>query len=185
MDPKLAHLAELIEKKTEIDAEIARLVGRPATMNHVGEMIAALVFDLHLEPAAAAKSYDGVFRGGALAGQKVKIHWLARMEGSLDVNPNALPDLYLVLAGPAPEAGPVKEKTRPWTIEHAYLLDAREVARQLSLRQVKMGAATSIPKKWWEAGELYPNPACRLLRLLPAQVEMLARFSGKAKKSGG
>ena len=182
MDPKLSRLAELIEKRYALEVEIAHLVGRPASMNNVGETIAALVFDLQLEPAAAPKGYDGQFRSGALAGHKVNIQWYARLEGSLDVNPNALPDSYLVMTGPAPEAGSSKEKARPWSIEHVFLFDAREVARQLGVRQVKMGAATSLPKKWWEAAEIYPTSSSRLLRLSAQQVEMLALFSAKVKK---
>jgi hypothetical protein len=176
MDAKLIHLAELIAKRHEIEAEIARLVGRPATMNNVGETIAALVFDIQLEPAAAPKGYDGLFRSGPLAGQKVNLQWYARLEGSLDVNPNALPDSYLVMTGPAPEGSASKDKTRPWTIAHVFVFDAREVARQLTVRQVKMGAATSLPKKWWEAAEIYPASTSRLLHLNAAQVDMLTLF---------
>jgi hypothetical protein len=69
----LARAAALLRERNAIDAELAKLTGRPMTSGHLGEWIAAQVFDIELEPSAAAAGIDGRFRSGALHGRTVNI----------------------------------------------------------------------------------------------------------------
>ena len=48
----LAHLAGLIRRRNDIDAEIAAAIGRPALAGHIGEFIASEIFGIDLEPGA-------------------------------------------------------------------------------------------------------------------------------------
>jgi hypothetical protein len=50
----LARAAALLRERNAIDAELAGLTGRPMTSGHLGEWIAAQVFDIALEEAANA-----------------------------------------------------------------------------------------------------------------------------------
>jgi hypothetical protein len=43
---RLSRLAELVQRRNLIDAEIATLIGRPALTGHLGEFIVAQVFDI-------------------------------------------------------------------------------------------------------------------------------------------
>lgn len=70
---ELGQLAGLLHKRNELDSAIARLIGRPAASGHLGEFIAARVFDIELEASAAARAIDGRFNGGALAGRSVNV----------------------------------------------------------------------------------------------------------------
>jgi hypothetical protein len=45
----LKELANLIEKRNEIDRKIADIIQRPAIPGHIGEFIASRVFDIQLE----------------------------------------------------------------------------------------------------------------------------------------
>jgi hypothetical protein len=78
----LEELAVFIRRKNAIDAEIAAIVGRPAQMGHVGEYIAAQVFDILLEHSASTRSIDGYFATAPLAGRSVNIKWYGKQEGS-------------------------------------------------------------------------------------------------------
>jgi hypothetical protein len=55
----VARAAALLRQRNEIDAELARLMQRPMTSGHLGEWIAAQVFDLELEPSAVTAGIDG------------------------------------------------------------------------------------------------------------------------------
>lgn len=55
----LSERADLSRKRNEVDAEIARVIGRPAVLGHVGEYIAAEVFGIVLESSATSKAIDG------------------------------------------------------------------------------------------------------------------------------
>lgn len=50
----LARAASLLRERNAIDAELARLIQRPMTSGHLGEWIAAQVFDIELEVSAVA-----------------------------------------------------------------------------------------------------------------------------------
>lgn len=96
----LLRLASLIAGRNRVEQQIAEVVGRPGERGHVGEFIAALIFDIELHESAAAKASDGVFGSGPLVGKSVNIKWYGRQEGILDVSPDPGPDLYLVLTLP-------------------------------------------------------------------------------------
>jgi len=97
---ELSRLAELFKRGNALDEEIGALIGRPALMGHVREFIAARIFGIALEQSATRKAFDGRFTDGPLARKSVNINWYAKQEGVLDIRRDALPDYYLVLAGP-------------------------------------------------------------------------------------
>lgn len=90
---KLKELAELLRKRNEIDSAISSVIGRPAMSGHLGEFIAARIFDIHLAESATNKGTDGQFKNGPLAGKSVNIKLYGKQEGLLDINPAALPDI--------------------------------------------------------------------------------------------
>ena len=63
-DRVLNRLAELVAQRNAVSAEISALTGRPAQLGHLGEFIAAGVFDIALEDTAVNKGFDGRFRSG-------------------------------------------------------------------------------------------------------------------------
>jgi hypothetical protein len=69
----MRRIAELLRDRNLIDEEIAAITNRPMTSGHLGEWIAAQVFDIELEPSATATAIDGRFRSGPLQGQTVNI----------------------------------------------------------------------------------------------------------------
>jgi len=69
-------LADLLRRRNELDADIALLIGRPATQGHIGEFIAAKVFGIELEAGATHKASDGRFASGPLAGKSVDVKFL-------------------------------------------------------------------------------------------------------------
>jgi hypothetical protein len=85
----------MLRQRNEIDAELARLMQRPMTSGHLGEWIAAQVFDLQLEPSAVTAGIEGRFRSGPLRGCTVNIKWYLKREGSLDTLESAALDYYL------------------------------------------------------------------------------------------
>ena len=82
-----------------IDAELAQLMQRPMTSGHLGEWIAAQVFEIELEASAAAAGIHGRFRSGPLQDRTVNIKWYLKREGLLDTTESAALDYYLVLTG--------------------------------------------------------------------------------------
>lgn len=80
----LARAAALLRERNEIDAELARLMHRPMTSGHLGEWIAAKVFDIELEASAVAAGIDGHFRSGPWQGRTVNVKWSLKREGALD-----------------------------------------------------------------------------------------------------
>ncbi len=96
----IAKLADLIHTRNAVAEQITTLIDRPAEIGHVGEFIAAEVFDIALEESATNKGFDGRFRSGTLAGKTVDVKWYAKKEGLVDLRLEFLPDYYLVLTGP-------------------------------------------------------------------------------------
>jgi len=173
----LDQLAKVIRQKNVVDNEIARIIGRPALIGHVGEYIAAKVFNIELEQNAAHKAIDGRFTDGFLDGKTANIKWYAKQEGILDVSPEAPPlDFYLVMTGAKAPAASSRGMTRPWLISQVFLFDARELLRILGSRSVKVGIATSIRREYWEGAEIYPTSHNKQLILSDRQKEMLALF---------
>lgn len=157
MSPENARiLGELLRRRNLIDAEIAGLINRPMSAGHLGEWIAAQVFDLQLEPSATATAIDGRFRTGPLEGRTVNVKWYLKREGILDMTVSDALDFYLVMTGPPAAAALSRGGVRPWRIHHVYLFDARRLLDVQRARGVAVGVASSVPKALWEAAEIFP-----------------------------
>ena len=98
---ELRRLADLLRQYNAIGDAIAGVIGRPAERGHVGEYIAARIFDITLERSARKRARDGRFMAGALAGHTVNVKWYGKQEGVLDLHSRGAPDYYLTLTGPA------------------------------------------------------------------------------------
>lgn len=157
LDADLKQLAELINRRNRVVGEIAALTGRPAQIGHLGEYIAARIFDIELEASAVSEAIDGHFRSGPLEGRSVNVRWYPRREGLLDLTPAALPDAYLVLTGPKAAATSSRAEDRPWVIEAVFLFDAGELLARLTRRGVQIGIATSVAEALWARAEIYPG----------------------------
>jgi len=172
----LARLAELIKARNTVARDIAMLIGRPALIGHVGEYIASRVFGIALEESTARKGVDGRFAEGPLVDRSVNVKWYARQEGVLDLTPEALPDFYLVLAGPRSPAGSSRGAVRPWIVGSVHLFESKELAEALRARGVKIGIATSVAQGLWEAAEVHPDQRSPWLTLSDEQRRMLRLF---------
>jgi hypothetical protein len=75
MDDDLERLAALIREQNRVAEEIGKLIGRPALVGHVGEFIAAKVFDIKLAASATERAIDGHFVSGPLVGRSVNVKW--------------------------------------------------------------------------------------------------------------
>lgn len=173
-DDNLARLAGLVAQRNALEQQITEITGRPAALGHLGEYVAARIFDIDLAKSASHKSLDGWFRTGPLAGRSVNIKWYALQEGMLDITPDALPDTYLVLSGPASTAVTSRGVTRPWLIESVYLFEAGPLVAALRELGVKLGIATSVRRPFWELAQVYPEQTNALLRLSEDQCRWLA-----------
>jgi len=115
--------------------------------------------------------YDGRFRQGLLAGKTVNIKTYIRHESILDVGRHPC-DYYLVLTGPP---GPARHL--PWVIDSIFLFETKQLLASLGKRGVKIGVATSVLKREWEAARIYPVQPLSPFRLDPIQLEVLGLFS--------
>lgn len=61
MLPRLNEVAELIRTRNAIATKITAITGRPASLGHLGEFIAAAVFEIALESSASNRGHDGRF----------------------------------------------------------------------------------------------------------------------------
>lgn len=172
----LEKLARLIKDKERIKKEIASIIGRQAQLGHVGEYVAAHIFNVKLEESASHKGSDGVFKEGPLKNQSVNIKWYTKREGLLDINPNGIPDYYLVLTGPRTVAPSSRGTTRPWVIESVFLFDAKELIKVLEERGVKIGIAASVKLGFWDDAEIYPKQRDNTLELSDEQRRLLSLF---------
>lgn len=179
MVERLRELARLLAQRNAIDKQIANLIGRPAQLGHLGEFVAAAIFDIELEPSAANKGYDGRFRSGSLAGRTVDIKTYGKREGLIDLRVSDLPDFYLVLTGPSAPAESSRGASRPWVIEGIYLFDARSLVEALKRRGVKIGVASSVAQQYWQAAEIFPAGRNPSMSLSTEQRESLLLFSGR------
>ena len=173
---QLERLASLIRQRNHIDAEIAATIGRPAHPGHVGEFVAAAIFDIELLEAATHRGADGHFTHGPLAGRSVNIKKYSLDQGLLDIRLDALPDFFLVLTGARTPAASSRGTTQPWTIEAVYLLEAVPLVAQLTERGVNIGVATRVRRHVWDDAEIYPSPTNGTLRLTPEQHSMIGLF---------
>ena len=173
----LARVASLLHERNAIDAELARLIQRPMTSGHLGEWIAAQVFDIELEASAVAAGIDGRFRSGPLQGRTVNIKWYLKREGLLDTTESTALDYYLVLTGPPSAAISSRGTTRPWCIEAVFLFDARQLRSEQMMRGVKRGVASSVTKQQWTAAEIFPSSTNARLTVTSQQAEQLKLFA--------
>lgn len=176
-DGNLERLAALLSERNKIDAVLAGVIGRPMTSGHLGEWIAARIFDIELDPSASATAIDGRFRSGTLSGRTVNVKWYLKREGLLDMTQADVLDHYLVLAGPRGPAASSRGSTRPWRIDSVHLFDARALAADLLVRGRRVGVASSVRNDAWVAAEVYPRPNNELLQLQPEQDEALRLFA--------
>jgi hypothetical protein len=177
MTDDLGRMADLLSQRNKIDAVIAGVLDRPMTSGHLGEWIAARIFDIELESSASAAAIDGRFRSGPLSGQSVNIKWYLKREGLLDMTQAEVLDHYLVLAGPRGTAASSRGATRPWRIDAVHLFDARALSADLLARGRRIGVASSVRNDAWDAAEIYPRSLNPLLPLRPEQVEALQLFA--------
>jgi len=173
---QLRRLASIIKRRNLVDAEIAGIIGRPAHPGHIGEFVAAAIFDIGLLESATSKGADGHFTRGPLSGRSVNIKKYSKDQGVLDVRLDALPDFFLVLTGARTPAASSRGTTAPWIVESVYLLEAAPLVAHLRERGVTIGVATSVRRHVWHDAEIYPCPNNSMLRLTPEQVSMIELF---------
>lgn len=119
----LEQVARLIHERNEIDAQVNAIVRRSPVHGHLGEYIAAAIFDINLNRSASHAGHDGSFASGVLEGKTVNIKWYGRREGILDMKEENAPDFYLVMTGPR---GPgVRGGLRPLVIDAVYLFETQ------------------------------------------------------------
>lgn len=175
----LLRIAELLKERNRIDHQIAQVIQRPMASGHLGEWIAAQIFDIKLEPTATATAIDGRFRSGSLKGRTVNVKWYLRREGLLDMTASQDLDEYLVMTGPIGAAVSSRGGTRPWRIDAVHLFDARTLRDDLLGRGRLVGTASSVRNQLWTEAEIYPEPTNRRLLLTDEQVEALSLFSAR------
>ncbi|WIG58063.1 MAG: hypothetical protein OJF49_000808 [Ktedonobacterales bacterium] len=182
----LTELAELIRARNAIDTLIARRVGRPAHIGHVGEFLACAIFNIQLEESATARAIDGRFVDGPLAGRTVNVKWFTKHDGLLDINEDTSLDYYLVFKGPKTPPASSRGAIAPWVIEYVFLLDAQQLLENLRCRNVKIQrhGATGIASALWEQAEIYPVQRNITLMLTETQRAQLALFSLTIPKAG-
>lgn len=184
MDDKIIEmqkLADLIAYKNDIDGKVASIIKRPALIGHAGEYIASRILNVNLAESAAHKGSDGIFTQGVLCGKTVNIKWHTNHERILDINPNALPDYYLVLTGPLKNPSTSRLTTRPWTIDYVFLFNASKLIETLKSRGVKIGIATSVAMQLWEKVQIYPD-SCNSEYILTEEQKYLFSLFKKANQ---
>ncbi|PDM40527.1 MULTISPECIES: hypothetical protein [unclassified Geobacillus] len=107
----------------------------------------------------------------------MNIKFYTKNERLLDINPNGLPDYYLLLTGDLRSAASSRGWTRPWCISYVYLFEASALLEQLKARNVKIGIATSVAGRYWEDAEIFPSSKNPIYTLTNEQKEWLELFS--------
>ena len=176
-DGKIEQIARLLRERNAIDDAIAAIIKRPMTSGHLGEWIAAQIFDIELERSAAAAAIDGHFRSGPLTGRTVNVKWYLKQEGALDMSKSPLLDYYLVLPGPRSAVLTSKDTTRPWRIDSVFLFDARRLADEQHARGVQEGIAASVRVNQWNAAEIFPVPRNPAFSPSERQIDLLKLFA--------
>ena len=172
----IEELKPLLQKRNQIDNQIAKLIDKPALQGHIGEFIASKIFDIKLHDSATHSGSDGIFNSGPLKGKEVNVKWYGKREGILDIRPEYIPDYYLVFTGPKISPQSSKGTSRPLIIESVFLFEATSVIERLKQRDIKIGVATSVISKEWLNAEIYPDPTNMPLPLTNIQKEMIALF---------
>ncbi|MGH4017101.1 MAG: hypothetical protein ACRDSL_24875 [Pseudonocardiaceae bacterium] len=57
-------VAELVRERNAIDERITQIIQRPVVSGHLGEWLAAQIFNVELEKSAVTAGIDGYFRFG-------------------------------------------------------------------------------------------------------------------------
>lgn len=186
----LERLASLVRTRNDIDLEMAKLLGRPATAGNLGEFIAAGIFDIELAETGVNPGNDGVFRSGPLQGKTVNVKLYSEDAGGLDIGPYAS-DFYLVMTGPKPTVGP-GPRSLPRRIDAVYLFDMDALRKDLTARAVGIGIATSVRKALWQSAQIFPISTEAWFALTPHQLELLTLFAppkgvdnGRADRDAG
>lgn len=169
---ELDKLAALIHERNSLEERITAIIGRPASIGHLGEYIASTVFGIRLAENANHKSIDGWFEHGPLQGRSVNVKWYAKHEGLLDMCVGAGPDFYLVFAGPRQHVGRVIGP-RPWLIESVYLFEDSVLRGLISS---KIGIATSVRSEVWERHQIFPTKNLARMELSDEQLHALKSF---------
>ncbi len=94
----------------------------------------------------------------------------------LDINPDFLPDYYLVMTGPKDLEGTSKGGIRPWLINSVFLFNAVDIVIELTARGVNVGTASSVRKHEWQAAEIYPNKRSMAYRMTDVQMAQILAF---------
>ena len=176
-DSDLRRLADLLDQRNANERAIAELIGRPGQPGHVGEFIAARIFDIDLEPSANQPGYDGRFGSGPLAQKSVDVKYYSKWETMLDVNIKHVPDYYLVLAGPKSTAANSRGTSRSWAVDNVFLFEAKPLIDRLRERGVKIGTATSVRNDEWERARIYPVGADKSpVTITKTQQEQIGMF---------
>ncbi len=176
MSGDLQFLGSLLKSRNTVDSKIANIIGRPTHVQDVGEYIASVIFGIAIEEPTPHKGSSGRFTHGPLAGRNVDVQWYIRRDGELNIKPDALPDYYLVLAGPKSGVVSIRNLANPWTIESVFLFDAHKLVEVLRERNVKIGAATSVIGVLWDRAEIYPRQVNNMLMLSEEQRTLLNLF---------
>lgn len=176
---KLTELASLLKQRNYVDALITAIINRPSQAGHIGEFIAAKIFDIELNQSAAHAGIDGYFRSGNLAGKSVDVKLYGKQDGLHNFSPS-FPDYYLIMTGDTTPASSSRGKTRPIAIEHVYLFNALTLVESLTRKNVKIGIATSVSKTYWQTAEIFPKQANTDLTLNEDQRRLLALFRIKS-----
>ena len=172
----LEKLANLLSDRNSIEKEIGSIIGRPAITGHIGEYIAADIFDIELSESASEKSLDGYFQSGHLVGSRVNIKYYTVRGRILDITPDSLPDYYLVMMGESIPRESSRGMVYPAKITSVHLFESVSLMGILKERGVKIGIATSVIQSLWECAEMYPRPKSSELTLSDRQVKKLALF---------
>ena len=170
-------LADLLNKRNKLDDEISRLIGRPAEKGHIGEYIASRIFKIKLEVSASNKAFDGCFLEGTLKNKTVNIKWYSKKENLIDINPDGIPDYFLILTGEEIGSNAQGNATRPLVIQSVFLFNGIQLVESLKLRGVKVGVASSVAKEYWDLAVIYPKNINQDLLLGEDQENVLKLFS--------
>lgn len=172
----LTDLAHLLSRWNAIGDQIAALIGRPAQPGHIAEFVASLIFDIRLASSAAHKGADGTFTSGPLSGASVNVKWSGKHEKLLNLVTTDPPDYYLVLTGQTAPAISSRGRTRPWRIDHVFIFQTLDLHKVLEDRGIRMGEATSVISRLWQAAEVFPTQESALLILNDEQRGLLSLF---------
>jgi hypothetical protein len=187
----LTRLAALLRERNMIDEQLAALIGYPPHAGHLGEYVAAAIFDIALHQSKTQRHTDGFFQTGPLAGKSVNIKYYAKQTGILDLSASSdladHADYYLVLTGPRTPPASSRGHTAPWVIANVFLFDSSILLAALALTGAKVGIASSVRSVIWQEAMIYPQTggdAIRLgLELTDSQRQSLSQFNGVVAES--